>query len=312
MNVYSDFSVQASCPTVVALGCFDGVHLGHRAVLGQAVALAKEFACNSAALSFTEPPKNYFLPHSVSLLTPSEEKILLISEIGIDHLWNVPFDQTICQISAEAFFYDLLLNCLQVKHIVCGFNYTFGEKACGNVTLLEELCLKNGIELTVLPPVSVDTLEVSSSSIRKAITDGRVEDAARALGRPYSLRERVIDGQKLARTLGFPTINQAFPSSLTVPRHGVYASMIRVDGFDTPFYGISNVGTRPTVNGSLLCVETHLFDFEGDLYERQIEVAFLSFLRDEQKFNSLKSLTVQIQSDIQKAKEIIASKSFIC
>ena len=307
MNVYSDFSVRAPRPTVVALGCFDGVHRGHSAVLQTAKEIALERNCDAAALSFTEPPRNYFFPGSVSLLTLPDHKAARMEALGLDALWHIPFDRQISRIPAEEFFYDLLLDHLQAKHIVCGFNYTFGAKAEGTVALLERLCQSNGIGLTVLPPITVGQTEVSSSAIRTAITEGRVEDAELSLGHPYSIQAKVIDGQKLARKLGFPTVNQIFPSPLTVPRYGVYASRVSIEGVPTPFWGISNVGTRPTVNGSLLCVETHLFDFEGDLYDKEIEVAFLSFLRDEKKFDSLEELTARVQEDIEKAKKIIAN-----
>ncbi len=312
MTIFSDFSTPSPSPTVVALGCFDGVHLGHGAVLAMAVELADRHGLASAVLSFQEPPKNYFSPGSVSLLTTAEEKAAEIEACGIDLLWHVPFDAKISSVSPEDFFFEILLNCLHARHVVCGFNYTFGACARGNVELLETLCEENGIGLTVLPPVVTGDMEVSSSAIRKTITEGRMEDAAAALGRPYSLRASVIDGQKLARRLGFPTVNQIFPDLLTVPRHGVYVSRIQIVGNDSPCFGISNVGTRPTVKGSLLCAETHLFDFDGDLYGREIRVEFLHFLRDEKKFDSLEALTEQIEKDILQAKNKIADYSNVC
>ena len=240
----------------------------------------------------------------VTVLTLPEEKERRIEALSVDCLWHVPFTAEISRISAEAFFSDLLIGRLHAIHLICGFNYSFGARAEGNAALLTRLCRERGIGLTVLPPVATGELQVSSSTIRAAITEGRAEDAALALGRPYSLRARVIDGQKLARTLGFPTINQIFPASKAIPRRGVYAVRIRIDGYASPFYGISNVGIRPTVGGELLCVETHLFDFEGDLYGKEPEVEFLSFLRDEVPFDSIDALSAQVWRDIATARSI--------
>ena len=305
MIQYSDFSTPSPRSTVVALGCFDGVHVGHVAVLKKAKEIAVTLGCDAAALSFTTPPKNFFVPRAVSLLTTPQEKAARIEALGIDLLWHIAFDQQISAITPESFFCELLLGQLRAKHIVCGFNYTFGAHAAGNVALMEELCRAHGVGLTVLPPVSIAGNEVSSSAIRQAITDGRPEDAAIALGRSYSVKSSVIDGQKLARKLGFPTVNQCFPKHLAVPRYGVYASRIRTEHSPVCFYGISNVGTRPTVNGSLLCVETHLFDFDGDLYGKEIEVEFLAFLRDEKRFDNLEELSAQVKADILTAKNLI-------
>ncbi len=312
MTIYSNFLSPAPTPCAVALGCFDGVHRGHAAVLSKARELAADLGCTPAALSFTQPPRNFFVPNSVSLLTSPEEKAARIEALGIERLWHIPFDEQISAVSPEDFFFKLLAERLRAVHLICGFNYTFGARAEGNVALLDKLCRENGIGLTVLPPVSTDGAEVSSSAIRKAVTEGKPELAPAALGRPYSLRASVVDGQKLARRLGFPTVNQIFPASLTVPRYGVYVSRIRVPDQVSPFFGITNVGTRPTVNGTLLCAETHLFCFEGDLYGKEIEVEFLHFMRPERKFGSLDELTRQVEEDIQTAKKKIASYPFDC
>ena len=183
----------------------------------------------------------------------------------------------------------------------CGFDFTFGAKGLGNPERLSALCEARGLALSVVPPFSLDGEAVSASSIREAVENGNVELAARLLGRAYSITETVVHGQHLARDLGFRTINQILPANKAVPRYGVYVSRIEMHG--ESHYGISNVGMRPTVGGTLLCAETHIFDFSGDLYDTTLTVSFLHFLRPETRFDSLEQLTKQVNTDIVSAKE---------
>ena len=180
-------------------------------------------------------------------------------------------------------------------YLVCGFNFTFGARGAGNIEILEKLCRSNGLELTVLPPVVSNSLTVSSSVIRDAIESGDVKLANSLLGRPYSITEEVVNGQHLARTLGFRTANQLYPENKAVLRYGVYS--VRVAVGRKKYLGISNVGIRPTVNGSLLCVETHILDFDGDLYGKKLTVEFIDFIRPEQKFPSIDALAEQIKRE---------------
>jgi riboflavin kinase/FMN adenylyltransferase len=199
--------------------------------------------------------------------------------------------------SAEEFFSEILLKNIGALHIVCGFNFRFGANGSGDTELLNTLCEKHGVGLSVIDPVALDGMSVSSSAIRRAISDGDTKLAARLLGRPYSLRERVVNGQHLARKLGFSTANQVFPEKKAVLRYGVYSVRVRVGR--KAHLGIANVGMRPTVNGSLLCAETHIFDFDGDLYGKYITVEFLEFIRPERKFDSINELEKQIKQDIE-------------
>jgi len=308
MNLEASLDYLSPTPSVVALGCFDGVHLGHAAVIRTAKEQALRSHCDCIVWTFTEPPKNYFAPHSVPLITDQTTKQALIEGLGADTLVCVPFDETVGSLSAEAFFTQILLHRLRAYHLVCGYNYTFGAKGTGNVELLKSLCDTHGIGLTVLPPVKVHNVSVSSSAIRTAIEDGYPEKAAALLGRPYSLSAPVIDGQHLARKLGFPTINQLFPDGMTIPRAGVYATRIHIEGEDFFRYGISNVGLRPTVNTNILCCETHILDYVGDLYQKTVQIEFLTFLRPEQKFDSVEALAEQVRSDIQTARKLLGSQ----
>ncbi len=288
-------------PCVVALGCFDGVHLGHEAVIRSARAVAEEHTLPLIVWSFQTPPKNYFSPTPAPLLTTQTEKEARMRALGVDIFLSIPFDAAIASLPYEAFFEDILCRNLSACHLVCGFDFTFGAKGLGNPERLSALCEAHGLALSVVPPFSLNGEAVSASGIREAIENGQVEQAAHMLGRAYSITETVVHGQHLARNLGFRTINQLLPAHKAVPRHGVYVSRIEIDS--NIHYGISNVGMRPTVGGTLLCAETHIFDFSGDLYGTNPTVAFLHFLRPETRFDSLEQLTKQVNTDIVSAKE---------
>ena len=305
MKVYSTINYSAKSPCVVALGCFDGVHLGHSEVIKKARSIADERGCLCAVWTFDEPPKNYFLKRAVPMITDKKQKTRLISALGVDKFISVPFTKETANISAEDFFEEILKKRLKAVHIVCGFNYSFGKEGKGNADTLKTLCEQNGIGLTVLSPISVSGITVSSSSIRDALTAGETETATALLGRPYSLKTVVISGQHLARKLGFPTVNQEFSSRMLIPRYGVYVSRVTVEGKRKKYYGITNVGIRPTVGGTSLFAETNIFDFSDDLYGRYVKVEFLHFIREERKFAGIEALTEQVNKDIAEAKKYI-------
>ena len=308
MKSFRSLFYRPSAPTVVALGCFDGVHLGHSAVVKEAVSVAKQKGFSSLVWTFEEPVKNFFAPGSVPLITTPEEKKHQLCKLGVDLLVCGRFDPQVASLSPEDFFEKILVEQLEARHIVCGFNYSFGQGGKGDVALLRKLCEKADIGLSVIPPISLEGVEVSSTQIRYAVEEGRMEDAARLLGRPYALRTIVIDGQKLGRRLGFPTVNQVFRRGALVPKKGVYVTRVRMCGKQK--YGVTNVGVRPTVGGSLLCAETHIFDFEGDLYGKTVTVEFLHFLRPETKFDSVELLSEQVHRDMENAKTFLHKKTF--
>ncbi|MBE6597099.1 MAG: bifunctional riboflavin kinase/FAD synthetase [Ruminococcaceae bacterium] len=303
MRSYNTNDFYADSPTVVALGCFDGVHKGHREVVSEAVRIAKEKNIKSAVFTFSDSPRNFFSPGASPTITEPEEKKRLMRSLGVDIYISVPFDERMCQLSAEDFFYEIIIKRLSASHVVCGFNYSFGKNGRGSTDLLSELCRKNLIGFTSLEQVNVDGEAVSASAIRRAVSEGDMESAMRYLGRPFSISVKVTDGQKLARRLGFPTINQTLELGRLVPRHGVYLTRSSVGR--RKYYGITNVGTRPTVGGGLLCAETHLFSFSGDLYGKRVKVEFLRFIRDEVPFSSVDDLAKQVAEDINNAKKFI-------
>lgn len=304
METYTSLEYVSDKDCVIALGCFDGVHAGHRKVITTAVEKAKELGILSAVWTFDRSPKNYFSPHSVPTITDFKEKEALIEELNIDRFICVEFGPSVFEISPVDFFETLLVGRLRARHLVCGFNYTFGKRSAGDIKLLGELCDKAGIGLTVINAVSVDGIQISSSEIRNALSRGDVEMAEKMLGRSYSLTSTVFSNQQLARKLGFPTANQMFEKDKLVPRKGVYVTRISIDG--NTLYGITNVGIRPTVSDHTLCAETHIFDFSGNLYGKDITLDFLSFIREEKRFDSIDDLALQVRKDIESAKNYIS------
>ena len=297
-NGYTD---NRSKKTVLALGCFDGVHIGHSALLKKARSLADCKQIEMAVLCFSEPPKNFFSPGSVAVITPKEQKIDLIKKAGSDITVCIDFNESIADMPPEEFFSKVIVAKMNAEHVVCGFNYRFGKNGAGNTNTLAALCQKEGISLDVIAPVKIAKKVVSSSEIRCALSRGDVSLAAQMLGRNYSISSEVVNGQHLGRELGFPTINQILDTNTDkLMRRGVYATRVLIDG--TLYKAVTNVGIRPTVGAELPCAETHVFDFCKDLYGEKICVEFISFIRSEEKFNSLQELTERIALDVEYAK----------
>ncbi len=304
MKTYRSLYFTSDTPCVTALGCFDGVHVGHLTLINEAKDVAKRLGLSSAIWSFEEPPKNYFSTEKIPLITTREEKRLQMMRLGVDIFVSVPFDNRVASLSAEDFFEKILIKRMKTQHVVCGYNYRFGKNGMGNVEILRNLCKSHGIGISVISEIKIGKATVSSSEIRKMLNNGNLYEANAMLGRPYSLRAKVTDGQHLGRKLGFPTVNQIFVHNKLLPKNGVYISRIRFGKKQR--YGITNVGTRPSATEHTLCVETHIFDFCGDLYGQTVTVELLEFLRPEKKFSTLEELKQQVDSDIEKAKNIIS------
>lgn len=304
MLIFNSTNIKSIQSSVIALGCFDGVHLGHMAVIGKAKEQARQCNLPLTVLTFEEPPRNFFSDTRIPAISTLEEKLELLDKAGTDIAVCLPLSKEIFSISPEAFIRDILIGTLHASKIVCGYNYTFGKNAGGNTDLLRTVCNSEKIELSVIPPLTYNGAPISSSLIRSAIEKGDVEYAAKLLGRPFSITETVINGQHLARTLGFPTVNTIPASGRLIPLHGVYVTKIHFKNQEK--YGITNVGIRPTVNTNILCAETHIFDFDGNLYNEKITVEFLHFLRKERWFNSVEQMSVQVNNDIQEAKNFLS------
>lgn len=304
MIFYSSALAKINTHSAVALGCFDGVHIGHSKIVSSTVAAAKEKSLTSVVWSFQTPPKNILSgTDTAGLLTPSNEKKRLMRGLGVDVMISVPFNKKIARLTPRDFFENILIKRLNAKHIFCGFNYRFGYKGEGDIMLLQDLCSEFNIALTVVDEVKIDGITVSSSAIRALLSEGMLDKAEKMLGRPFSVQGKVKDGQHLGRRLGFPTVNQDIPNGKMLLKNGVYLTRIKLG--KTIKYGVTNIGMRPTVNSAEPVCETHILDFEGDLYGKYLTVEFIKFLRSERKFNSLEELSAQITQDVEDARGYI-------
>lgn len=285
-------------PVVIAAGVFDGFHLGHRAVIDRAIAGARAAGGTPVVVTFDPHPAAVLRPQSAPpLLTSTRHKIRLLADAGIAHVLVLGFDAAFAAQPPEIFIQALADACRPLREICVGEDWAFGKDRAGNLSLLTVLGKKLGFTATGHLPVIVDGKAVSSTAIRAAVESGALAEAARLLGREFSVLGTVIEGRRLGRTLGFPTANVR-PESEQLPPNGVYAVRVLIDG--KSHAGIANVGVRPTVSneGVQRLVEVHLFDFSGDLYDCDIEVFFGRFVRPEQKFPDLDALRAQIASDV--------------
>jgi riboflavin kinase/FMN adenylyltransferase len=293
---------KAGAPLHLALGVFDGVHLGHQAVIAKAVAAAARSGGTAGVLTFDPYPLRVLAPEKAPkrLLASLDHKAQILDELGVGFLLALPFDHHRAAQEAEDFVREIIA--AGVKTIAVGEDWKFGRARKGDVQLLSALAGSLGFALETTPPVMMDGERISSTRIRQSIRDGRLDVAAKMLGRPYTVAGRVVEGRKLGRQLGFPTANVE-PGEEQFPPDGVWAVRIRVG--EQFLGGVANLGVRPTVDGASRSLEVHLFDFTGDLYGRGIEVEFLQFLRGEKKFGSLDELKEAIRADADAAAGIL-------
>jgi riboflavin kinase / FMN adenylyltransferase len=295
---------------VLAIGNFDGAHLGHRAVIGRTRRLAAELGAPSAALTFEPHPADFLAGKPVVFrLTPKAVKVRALEAFGLDGAIILTFDAGLAALSAEEFVSTVLVERLGVAAVVIGRDFHFGKGRSGSPAFLEEAGDRYGFRVDIIDKVEAsegaETGAISSTAIRRALEAGDVEDAARLLGRDYAIVGTVIPGQKLGRSLGVPTANIALEPSNRLA-HGIYAVRVLVDG--ACFGGVASFGTRPTVDDGPPLLETFLFDFDGDLYGRAIEVAFVRRIRSEQKFDNLDALVAEMNRDKEKARAILAER----
>jgi len=290
---------------VYAIGNFDGLHLGHRAVIERAVAIAKERAAPSAILTFEPHPADFFAGRPVVFrLTPPQDKAATAARLGLTGLVLIRFDASLASMSAEAFIAKVLVERLGVGAVVVGWDFHFGKGRSGSAATLAEAGLKHGFGVEIIAKVEDGAGIVSSSAIRKALEQGDLAAAARGLGRNYSVSGRVISGQRLGRNLGVPTANIALEPTNRLA-HGIYAVIARLDG--RAFPAVASFGTRPTLDNGPPLLEVHLLDFDGDLYGREMEVEFIERIRDEKKFESLDALVAEMSRDKERARAVLES-----
>jgi riboflavin kinase/FMN adenylyltransferase len=287
---------------VAAIGEFDGVHLGHQKVVRQALDIANALALPASVVTFDPHPKYVLGLDEYGLqITPLEQKLAIFADLGISYAFVIRFDLPFSRIS-PARFVDEILVPMRLRTAVVGFDFTFGFKGEGNPELLARLAEKR-FSVEIVPPFLLEGEKVSSTCIRGYLERGDVEQAARQLGRRYRLSGQVVHGMARGRKIGFPTANIDPDQPFIVPRNGVYAIRLHLDG--KRYAGVMNIGIKPTFEGEAVrTLEAHLLDFSDDIYGKRVEIEFIRFLRSEQKFASIEELTAQIRRDADHARQI--------
>ena len=298
------------CPqgSVVCIGAFDGLHLGHRALLGHAVARARAADAPAVALSFEPLPREFFARDAKPprLMLP-RAKVQGLFGSGIDRIGLLRFNAALAAMSPEQFVQRLLVSRLAAREVWVGPEFRFGKGRVGDLSTLQALGAEHGFAAGAIDPVELGGERVSSTRIRAALGQGDFAMAARLLGAPYAIGGRVVRGSRLGRTLGFPTANLRFGNKTPALR-GIYATRVHGVGAQ-PWPSVSSFGTRPTIDGTEPLLEAHLFDFDGDLYGRRIEVEFVARLRDEEKFPDLPTLVAQMHRDAAQARAVLQQNS---
>lgn len=285
-------------PSAVALGYFDGIHLGHQKVLGSAIAFAP--AMTPCVFTFEH------LANKGATILSQEGKYRALEQMGFQAVVSLDFNE-VRILSPLSFVHDVLINAMGAKALCCGDNFHFGKGAAGNVELLIEECDKKGVSVLTAGQVTYLEERISSAAIRAYIAKGEMERVCQMMGRPYSIDFEVVHGRQLGRTLDFPTINQVYPEGYCVPAFGVYASVASIDGKYLP--AVTNVGVKPTVGSDCVLAETYIIGCEGDLYGKHIPIYFIKHLRGEKKFPSIDVLRGQIGKDVLLAETI--SRNYI-
>jgi len=301
----AEFPQDARDP-VLALGTFDGLHLGHRQVIGSAVARARAIGGAAATVTFEPHPLEVLRPSAEPvLLTTVEERLALFEQAGVDVAVVLPFGLEFSRIKAEVWLDEILLNALRAREIFAGSSYTFGHRREGTAPRLAEWGRAHDIPVHLIPAVLVSGEPVSSSRIRTALREGLVDEAARLLGRWYDLRSRDVTGSGRGRTIGFPTANLEMPPRKVLPARGVYATIADVGG--RRYGSATNIGVRPTFGGTTLSVEAHLLEFQGGLVGETMTLSFVQQIRPERTFPGPEALVRQISADVARVRELLAA-----
>ncbi len=335
MQIVTSLADRVLTPNAIALGNFDGIHLGHQEVLQPILYASVMVSCPvsdsakelvrdihrsySTVVTFNPHPQEFFTGQSKQLLTPLPEKVKLLEHLGVEQLVLLPFDRELAALSPQQFVEEILVRQLQATRISVGQDFRFGHKRAGTAEDLRAIAAQFGVEVVITSLQTFQEKEseqspvrISSSCIRQALAEGDIPQANRMLGRAYTLTGKVVTGQQLGRTIGFPTANLQLPPAKLLPRYGVYCVRVFLEestgGFphcQPPIKGVMNIGCRPTVKGNAPTVEVHLLDWCGDLYGQTLTVSLEKFLRPEQKFPSLEALKVQIVADCDLARKIL-------
>jgi riboflavin kinase/FMN adenylyltransferase len=303
VDALHDFAAWPKGPVHLAIGVFDGVHLGHRALIAQLARGARQEGARAVAATFDPLPIQTLAPGApASALSDVSDRVRLLREAGADAVVVFRFDEAFAKLSADEFV-DRVRGACDVRRIVVGPDFHFGRRAEGDVEKLRERGKRDGFVVDVVKPIDIDGAIVSSTRIRNLLLAGDVEAAARLLGRPYSVRGRVVHGAKRGRALGFPTINLALPKERLLPRDGIYAMWAEMG--EGRFKAAASLGVRPTFGGGERVLEAYLLDYSGELYGEEVEVAFVKRLRDEIAFASPAELSAQIARDVEETRRAL-------
>ena len=300
LDTLSKFEEKKLC---LAIGNFDGFHKGHQAILRQVKDISLKKNLSSAIMSFNPHPRIFFNNSNQNFnIYTKEEKLIFLKKFNIDIYIDFEFNINLSQLTPEDFVKNILVDKLNITNLVVGSEFRFGKDRKGNVSTLNDLSKKNNYNVHLVDSIMLKDMssKYSSSIIRKKITEGKIEDVTNSLGRQWYMKGTVIEGQKKARDINFPTAN-ILPSNHILPKKGVYA--VDVIFNNKTYLGISNFGLRPTVDGTKLLLETHLFNFDQEIYGKELTVRFHTFIRPEVKFSNFKELTKQIKKDVEKAKK---------
>lgn len=311
MQVIRDLDIlhEPPCRTVLTIGNFDGVHLGHREIFRRVVDKARELNGTATVVTFEPHPLRLLAPDKAPLrLNTPEEKIRLLAASCIDLLVVLNFTRQLAELSAEAFVQEILVRKLGVKHLIVGYDYAFGRDRQGDTAFLTTQSKLHNFTLEILKPVRAEQQAHSSTVIRQFLQEGRVADVVKILGRNFTLDGEVVHGDGRGRKLGFPTANLVTQKEI-LPRDGVYTVKVkwRKDYYD----GVINIGSRPTFDGSAPTLEIHLIDFQGDLYAERLRIYFVDRLRDEQRFPSVELLQKAVADDIARARVLLADSQVV-
>ena len=293
--------------SAVTIGKFDGLHKGHKALIEKTVDYAKKNNMKSVVFTFSNHPANIFESEKVRKIITNKDKINTMKDLGVDIVINLPFDEFMTKISAIDFVEKILVKKLNAKKIYVGHDFTFARNKEGDAILLKALGGEYDFDVDIVKPIKINNIRVSSTYIRNLLAQGKVESVKEYLGSNYIVEGIVIEGKQIGRTMGFPTANLKFKENLILPRIGIYATKVYIG--DKVYIGATNIGFNPTVRVEKLSIETHILQFNEDIYGKNIKIEFLERIRDEKKFNSLDELKQQLKNDTKKIYEKYICKS---
>lgn len=307
MKVVRDIAEFPSLPTaIVTSGTFDGVHVGHQTIINRLIQRTEEAQGQSVVITYWPHPRLILQhdPSSLQLLSTIEERIEQLAAFSIDYLLIIPFTSQFAQLDSEQYIKQILVNTVNTKRFIIGYDHRFGKNREGNITYLQENAPHYGFVVEEIPAQDIDNIAVSSTKIRKALGSGDIKTANSFLGRPYSLTGKVVHGKKLGRTIGYPTANlEVTDIHKLIPAIGIYAVKVKIN--NNYFGGMLSIGTNPTVGGTNRTIEVNIFNFSDDIYDQDITLYFMGYIREEEKFSGLEELTQKLHQDQESALEIL-------